>query len=100
MPNPLKLRTMAQVFTGKCKGSNKPESPIGFAVRQSPIAAQDATKAETLSCVGIARKPAVAALLKPAATAPAHDDDRIVDRTDADFTDWHDDRQSEPGAWQ
>jgi len=99
-PNPPKLRTMAQIFTSKGKGSNKLQSPIGFPVRQSPIGAQDAPKAETLSCVGVARKPAVAALLKPAPVAAAQDDDRVVDRSDVDFADWHDDRQIEPGTWQ
>jgi len=39
-------------------------------------------------------------LLKPTAIASTQDDDRVVDRTDAEFTEWHDDCQSEPGALQ
>jgi len=99
-PNPPKRRSMAEIFTSKGKGSNMPEKPIGFSTKQSPIGAQDTPKAETLSCVGVARKPAIAALLKPTAIASTQDDDRVVDRTDAEFTEWHDDCQSEPGALQ
>lgn len=87
-PNPPKLRTVVQIMTSKGKGSNMRESPIGFPVRQSPIGAQDAPKTETLSCVGIARRPAVPALLKSSPVPTAHDDDRVVDRSDADFADW------------
>lgn len=99
-PNSPKLRTVVQIMTSKGKGSNLREKPIGFPVSQKPIGEQNAPRTETLSCVGIARKPAVAALLKPSLVQTAHDDDRVIDRSDADFTDWHDDRQIGPDAWQ
>ncbi|MBC7435448.1 MAG: plasmid recombination protein [Bdellovibrionales bacterium] len=99
-PNPPKLRTMAQIMTSKGKGSNRPEKPIGFANMRSPIGAQHTPKVETLSCVGIAHNPVIAARRKPAPAAPpVQDDDRVVDRADVDFADWSDDCRAEPEQW-
>jgi hypothetical protein len=101
-PNPPKLRTVVQIMTSKGKGSNMREKPIGFPVKQSPIGAQDVPKAETLSCVGIAPKPVAAALLRPPVIAAADDDheDRVVDRTDCDFSDWRDESHEGSDTWQ
>ncbi|MDP2369817.1 plasmid recombination protein [Rhodoferax sp.] len=84
-------RTMAQIFTSKGKGLNKPSKPIGFATRPMPIGIDDAANPQTLSCVGIADKPPPAAQAeRPAIKQHQHDDDRVIDRSDCEFSDWQD----------
>lgn len=94
-------RTMAQIFTSKGKGSNKPSKPIGFATRPKPIGIDDAANRQTLSCVGIDDKPPPAAQAeRPAINQHQHDDDRVIDRDGCDIAEWEDAGQLEPGTWQ
>lgn len=93
-------RTMAQIFTSKGKGPNKPSKPIGFATSPKPIGLETNSEPLTLSCVGFARKPPPAQAARQATEQHRHDDDRVIDRSDCDFSDCEDAEQFEPDAWQ
>lgn len=96
------MRTVTQIMTSKGKGSQRPERPIGFQPAATPIGLDRVTTDVTLSCVGIAPKPVAAALLRPPVIAAVVDDheDRVVDRTDCDFSDWRDESNEGSDAWQ
>jgi hypothetical protein len=93
------MRTMVQIMTSKGKGSQRPAKPIGFESFATPIGLDRDAKSVTLSCVGVARKPAAATLRRPPVTASIDMDDRVVDRSDCDFLDWQDDCQKEQQQW-
>lgn len=84
-----KLRTMAQIFTGKGEGSAKPRTPIGFHVQAAPIG-KGSTR-PSLSCVGVAHKsPELTKANVPLIEQSGFDDDRVIDRSDCEFSGWTD----------
>jgi hypothetical protein len=86
-----KLRSMAQIFTSKGKGSTKPAKPIGFDSRPKPIGRGRNGKEPPLSCVGDASKPPAPTKPKPPASEGAeYDDSRVIDRSDCEFSEWPD----------
>ena len=93
-------RTMAQIFTSKGKGSNKPSKPIGFATSPKPIGLETIAEPLTLCSVGFARKPLPTQAVRQAIQQHQHDDDRVIDREDCYWPDSQDVGQLEPGAWQ
>lgn len=94
------LRTMAQIFTSKGKGSVWPRpigfdiSPIGFHTKRPPD--------QNLSCVGDGfrvRDSMPSELSKfTSAGDDADESGRVVDRSDVDFNGWQDDADTPP-AW-
>lgn len=92
-----KARSMAQIFTSKGKGSNKPEKPIGFANSPKPIGLETPAKSLSLCSVGLAtNKPYPAQVIQP----HQKDDTRVIDRDDCEFSGWQDGEAFEQGAWQ
>ena len=83
-------RTMAQIFTSKGKGSNKPSKPIGFATSPKPIGLEAIAEPLTLCSVGFARKPPPPTQAVRQAIKQNLHDDRVIDREDCDFSDWED----------
>ena len=93
-------RTMAQIFTSKGKGSNKPSKPIGFATSPKPIGLETIAEPLTLCSVGFARKPLPTQAVRQAIQQHQHDDDRVIDREGCEVVDWTDADQFEADAWQ
>jgi transposase-like protein len=90
-------RTMAQIFTSKGKGSNKPAKPIGFANSPKPIGLEAPSKSLSLCSVGFAtNKPVPARVIQHHQT----DDTRVIERDDCEFSGWQDGEAFEHGAWQ
>lgn len=70
-----KMRTMAEIFTSKGKGSNVRPKPIGIDARTSPIGNDGMEKDRTLSCVGFALEAA------PLTAGQQATDGRMIERT-------------------
>lgn len=90
-------RTMAQIFTGKGKGSNKPSKPIGFVNSPKPIGLEVHSKDQSLCSVGLApNKPSQTQVIQRYQT----DDTRVIERDDCEFSGWQDGEAFEQAVWQ
>lgn len=99
-PTKKKVRTMAQIFTSKGKGSNRPIKPIGIEGRPKPIGLEIPSKSLSLCSVGIAPPKALSKQSeRHAIKQHDNDDDRVVDRDDCEFSDWPDAGQIEQDEW-
>jgi hypothetical protein len=90
-------RSMAQIFTSKGKGSNKPLKPIGLASTPKPIGLEATEKSLTLCSVGLAHNPTTP---PPAIQPNQSEETRVVVRDDCDFSGWQDYVAFEQSAWQ